>query len=83
MRATTTSHFGMAIAAFLLIFCNLYSIIILKTIPTVDNEKAFCLFSLCIVLCFSPVYLNLVLEKIFFPKIQDQIKPEVRDDKNN
>lgn len=82
MRATTTSHFGMGIAAFLLIFSNLYSMIILKIIPTWENEKAFCLFSFGIVLCFSPVYLNLVLEKIFLPKVQDVIKQEVKDDKN-
>jgi O-antigen ligase len=82
MRATTTSHFGMGIAAFLLIFCNLYCIIVLKTIPTLDNEKAFLYFSCGIVLCFSPVYLNLLLEKIFLPKVQDEIKQGVKNDKN-
>jgi hypothetical protein len=65
MSAKTTSHIGMIIAVLFLLCSNLYSIIFLKHLPVWEEEKSLLGVSIGVILCFSPVYLNLIIEKIF------------------
>jgi uncharacterized membrane protein YagU involved in acid resistance len=62
--AKSVSKIAMIIAVIFLIVYNLIYVILSKKIPTVEEQKSILLFCGAIIIFFTPVYLNLIMDKI-------------------
>jgi hypothetical protein len=62
-RAKNISKIGMVISALIAISYNCYNLIINKKIPTLQEQKSILLLSGYVLICFSPIYINIIIDK--------------------
>jgi hypothetical protein len=68
MEAKKISLWTMILAAVFAITLNVLMLIFNKRVATTDEQASILMFSGFMIICFSPVYLSIWLEKIFGKK---------------
>jgi len=62
-KAKNISKIGMILSALIIITYNIVYLILAQQIPTLEEQKSILLLGLSIIIVFSPIYLNIILDK--------------------
>lgn len=63
-KAKNISKIGMVLAALIIVFYNTIYLLLERKVPSLEEQKSILLFGGSMLVIFSPVYLNIILDKI-------------------
>jgi hypothetical protein len=64
MKAKTASKLGMIAGVLTILIYNAVYLAITKKIPTEEEQRSIIMLGLSLVIAFTPIYLNLILDKV-------------------